>query len=45
LRPERNRSGFGRRRTLRDGLLMLVSTFYHNAREQNKTGGSSKPNA
>jgi hypothetical protein len=45
FRPERNRSCLGRRRTLRDGLSMLVQTFHRNGCEQNQNRGSSEAEA
>jgi hypothetical protein len=35
----------GRRRTLRDGFLLLVPTFHRNRREQNQNCGSSEAKA
>jgi hypothetical protein len=45
FRPERSRPRLGRRRTLRDGLLVLVPTFHGNRCEQNQNRGSSEAEA
>jgi hypothetical protein len=45
FRPERSWSGFGRRRTLRDGLLLVVPALHRNGREQNQNRGSGEAKA